>query len=71
MSTEDFTVKWEIDVLNAEGPIAAAKQARFIQQDAAFRRANVGVFDVTDSKGHTFRVDLDQPDNEIEAEPIG
>ena len=50
---KEYRVKWEIDV-DATSPKEAAEQAARIQRNSD------GVFDVTDEKGKTTRVDLQE-----------
>ena len=51
-------VRWEIDV-EADNPTEAAQKAQAIQRKPD---STATVFDVTDEKGQTVRVDLDEPD---------
>lgn len=51
----DYLVRWEIDV-TATSPKAAAKVALNIQRDSDTNLAQV--FDVTNARGETTRVDL-------------
>lgn len=49
----EYHVVWEIDI-SATSPMDAAEQAAKIQRDSN------GVFDVTNERGQTTRVDLEE-----------